>query len=487
MIHPTTPRRCGLAGGVLVPLSLALAFFASCNDPQSPPPPSGDGSFRGLYDPAGGTLEFRIETPTGDLSALRLVASDLVFEPASSRLHAQVAIRNAGSETLPGPDAVRIGEIDPESVVPVNADPLPCLAILQRCTWEFVHHGTYGEDDVLSPGETSSPIEWIFNDPTGQSFSFRAALRPGEAVRSGVISGFVFADANGDGRRQMSEPGLAGAAVSLVHGESTNTTATGTAGKFEFQVAEAGLYEVVQETSGDCSPTTPSRRQVFIFTRPDGSLSGYSGLAFGCRTVDPNLESSVEGVVFEDSNRNGVREDDERGIPDVEVTAGGMHCMTPVIGVTHTDARGYYLLRQSDVHCALPWRVAHTPREGMCDTSPNPVDVGWDRRPDPRHYRVDFGVAQCDSLQSQGLLVVFVYWQGRGLSDRRLEIVELHRVQVTNEQGLASFALPAGTYTLHADVNTGGPPAGVNLSVTVRRGETTRVEVVDCLPCVSID
>lgn len=120
------------------------------------------------------------------------------------------------------------------------------------------------------------------------------------------------------------------------------------------------------------------------------------------RRLPAASESDIQGFVFEDLNRNGLRESTEPGIPGVEVTASGLLCLTPVLGITHTDASGYYILRQFDVHCALPWRVAHAEIEGMCDTSRHPVDIGYDRlpdrRPDPRHYRVNFGVAPCDSL-----------------------------------------------------------------------------------------
>ena len=613
MFHLGILRKYGAVG---VALCLVLACIASCNNPQSPPPAGGDAIFQGLYEP-GGTLEFRIETPSGNPSALRLVASDLLFDASTQQLHAQVSIRNAGSEMLPGPNVVQIDGINPDSVVPVNALPLPCPTP-QRClgSWEFTHQGTYGGDHMLSPGETSSPIEWVFADSTGQSFSFRASLRPGDATRPGIISGSAFADRNGDGRRQPSEPGLAGVTVSLTHGDSNTTITTEMTGSFEFQVAEAGLYEIVREANTDCAPTTPSRLQVFILKRPDGTLSGYSGIEFGCRgsipveeilvigivfedknrdgsfqegerglpgvlitgaalacptfapiqahtdadgryalrlpacqppyvvshepvpgfvdtspnplillgmgtgppvpvpmpvpmpdslpapgdsTVvthrahfgvaprDPSQESSVEGVVFEDANHNGLRENNEPGIPGVEVTASGILCMTPVLGVTHTDASGHYILRAADVHCPLPWRVAHAGIAETCDTSPNPVEVGYDMRPDPRHYRINFGVASCDSLPNDGELITFVHWQNQGLPDRRVEIVELGQVQVTNARGVAKFTLPPGVYTLHADVNGPGPPIGVDLSVTVRRGQTTRIEVIDCLPCVALE
>lgn len=87
--------------------------------------------------------------------------------------------------------------------------------------------------------------------------------------------------------------------------------------------------------------------------------------------------------------------------------------------------------------------------------------------------------------RSHGRLVVFVHWQDQGLPDRRLEIVELRVEQLTNSAGIADFALPAGRYTLRAYVNRGGPPGFSDQSVTMRRDATERVEVTDCLPCVS--
>ena len=84
-----------------------------------------------------------------------------------------------------------------------------------------------------------------------------------------------------------------------------------------------------------------------------------------------------------------------------------------------------------------------------------------------------------------GRLEAFVHWQGQGLADRRLEVVELGLVQWTDAAGLAAFRIPAGSYTLRAFVNSGGPSAFREFRVTMRPGETERVEVPDCLPCVS--
>jgi len=44
-----------------------------------------------------------------------------------------------------------------------------------------------------------------------------------------------------------------------------------------------------------------------------------------------------------------------------------------------------------------------------------------------------------------GRLVVYVYWNNQGLSEKQLEMVELHEVRITNDRGLAEFVVPAGS------------------------------------------
>jgi SdrD B-like domain len=528
-----------VALGVLV---AALVLAANCNDPNGPSdnPAPADLEYSGGWDSGGGTFSFRLESPEGGLSALQLVATNPTWDPASEELHAQVAIRNTGTVELPGPENVVVGSFDPQTVYPINAGPQIC-PLCPDCPcpwpWAFDHAGTFGDDGVLSPGETSTPIEWVLHVPGGESFSFRALLKKSPAgPRAGVISGSVFTDANRNGHREDSEAGIAGAVISLQHGDTGSSAFTDDNGVFEFEVAEEGLYELVYEPASECNPTTPVVRQVFIVRRPDGTLSGYDHADFGCGgnvppdssvvhvvglvfedvnrngahdpgepgipgvridgatlqcptfapivahtdangryemqlprceppyvihrepldgfvdttpnpvvfpgviinpSVDPNgmpseppmppfrslradfgvariapNEDAVEGVVFLDSNRNGVRDADEPGLAGVQVTASGSQCMTPVAGVTHTDARGHYVLFQAQVHCPFPWSVAHGPVRGHCDTSPNPLQVP-NALPTslPLVYRADFGVAPCDSLPPpQGFAIDGVVW-----------------------------------------------------------------------------
>ena len=85
---------------------------------------------------------------------------------------------------------------------------------------------------------------------------------------------------------------------------------------------------------------------------------------------------------------------------------------------------------------------------------------------------------------SRGHLQVFVHWENEALAGRRLEIVELGAVQVTDRNGTAEFVLPPGTFTLRAYVNAGGPAGTKDVRVDVLEGQTTRVDVIDCLPCL---
>ena len=92
---------------------------------------------------------------------------------------------------------------------------------------------------------------------------------------------------------------------------------------------------------------------------------------------------------------------------------------------------------------------------------------------------------QAARLES-GTVVVFVYWQGEGVPNKRVEVVELGIERITNADGLAEFKVPVGNYTLRTyDINRGGPALRyIDEKITVTRDEETRVDVFDCLDCV---
>ena len=85
-----------------------------------------------------------------------------------------------------------------------------------------------------------------------------------------------------------------------------------------------------------------------------------------------------------------------------------------------------------------------------------------------------------------GRLEVYVYWENQPQANKRVELLEPKDVRFTAASGIAEFVLPEGKYTVRAfDINRGGPGMRViEQFVTIKAGETTRVDVLDCLPCV---
>lgn len=83
-------------------------------------------------------------------------------------------------------------------------------------------------------------------------------------------------------------------------------------------------------------------------------------------------------------------------------------------------------------------------------------------------------------------LVVFVQWDHAGIADRRIQIVETGQEQLTDDNGIAEFVALPGSYTVRAyGINgPGPPPQHVDSVITLVAGETLRLEIVDCLPCV---
>ncbi len=91
-----------------------------------------------------------------------------------------------------------------------------------------------------------------------------------------------------------------------------------------------------------------------------------------------------------------------------------------------------------------------------------------------------------DEWMGKGLLVVQVYFDGQGIPDKRIEIVELGVERTTNEAGYAKFYVPAGEYTVRAyNINRGGPPLlHIDVQTIIAPGKEERVRIFDCLVCV---
>ena len=233
------------------------------------------------------------------------------------------------------------------------------------------------------------------------------------------VQGLVFEDSNRNGVPDPGEAGLPG--VRIVGSTPMCPTfapivaLTNEAGLYRMQLPPCmPPYVIHREPLAGYVDTTPNP-VVFGPRRDPGTGPGPGGPGsdprppttpmvtlranFGVARADASEGYSVEGFVYVDSNRNGQLDAGEPGVGDVGVSAAGTECMTPVIGLTRTDASGHYVLHQREIHCRPPWMVQHEPVAGHCDTSANPVHVSdWPLPPQDGVFRVDFGIAPCDSV-----------------------------------------------------------------------------------------
>ena len=196
-------------------------------------------------------------------------------------------------------------------------------------TWVF-------ESDVVADDGVADPLEIVATatgtDGDGDVIT-AGASHIVDIVETAAISGSVFEDLDGDGARDAGEPGIDGADVTLTDSVGTDTVANPVAGEYSFVGLAPGTYAVtVAEATipaGMASTTTlPSATAL-----AEGSAVG--GLDFGyARPV------VVQGLVFEDVDRDGTPDPGEAGIAGVIVelrAADGS-----VIADSVTDSVGNY-------------------------------------------------------------------------------------------------------------------------------------------------
>ena len=84
------------------------------------------------------------------------------------------------------------------------------------------------------------------------------------------------------------------------------------------------------------------------------------------------------------------------------------------------------------------------------------------------------------------LIVAKVHWEDQGVPNVPVVLVGTGDTVLTDSSGLAVFSVSPGKYVLRAfGINRGGPVLlYIDFDVEVKKGETTRVDIVDCLPCV---
>jgi serine-aspartate repeat-containing protein C/D/E len=178
-----------------------------------------------------------------------------------------------------------------------------------------------------------------------QSFGDRYTGAP-----SSEITGTVFGDTNGDGVQDNGESGLGGVQVYLDLGnvgyfvEDDPTTFTNDQGGYTLSGLAVGSYIVRQIPPDDTAQTAPSGGLGRHVTIAAGQT--VSAQNFGDKTAPPP-GTAVTGSVFDDANGDGIQDNGELGIPDIQVylDLGNLGYFVNGDPTTSTDSSGNYFLQ----------------------------------------------------------------------------------------------------------------------------------------------
>ncbi|MGE5222649.1 MAG: SdrD B-like domain-containing protein [Omnitrophica WOR_2 bacterium] len=170
------------------------------------------------------------------------------------------------------------------------------------------------------------------------------------------VYGTVFDDRNGNGSRDLGEPGIFGVTVKL---DGSITTTTNPYGAYTFSTTTPGSHTVVETDPAGFHSTTPNEVQVAV-TPGNGYQVDYGDVA------NTTSSASIYGTVFNDKNGDGLRDAGEPGIPGVTVKLDesrtttsntyGAYTFATVAGshlVNETDPTGYHSTTPNTIHVTV--------------------------------------------------------------------------------------------------------------------------------------
>ncbi|MHB9665076.1 SdrD B-like domain-containing protein, partial [Staphylococcus aureus] len=158
------------------------------------------------------------------------------------------------------------------------------------------------------------------------------------------LGNYVWEDTNKDGKQDSTEKGISGVTVTLKNenGEVLQTTKTDKDGKYQFTGLENGTYKVEFETPSGYTPT-----QVGSGTDEGIDSNGTSTTGVIKDNDNDTIDSgfykptyNLGDYVWEDTNKNGVQDKDEKGISGVTVTLKDEN--DKVLKTVTTDENGKY-------------------------------------------------------------------------------------------------------------------------------------------------
>ncbi|MGE3310188.1 MAG: SdrD B-like domain-containing protein [Limisphaerales bacterium] len=297
----------------------------------------------------------------------------------------------------------------------------------------LIHNVTFDGSTAAPSAVGEYTVVATVDDPN-YAGSARGTLR---IIADVNLAGVVFDDSNGSGTRDAGETGLEGVQVRLLalDGQTElRSTTTDSNGAYRFTGVATASYYVAENNPAGYISTTPDLRLVAL------SPGTISQVHFGDQAV-----ATLAGVVFEDSDADGIRDDGERGLADVTIRLAGPDGQRTL--TTSADGSFQFLNLSPGPHT-----VEEIDPPGFFSTTPN-----------LRNVSVSAGGAGSASFgdQAAGFVsgLVFEDRNGNGSPDAgengipnvsiRLSDGATQRTTRTDASGLYRFAdVPPGTYTL---------------------------------------
>ncbi len=312
-------------------LLATVVLFAGCSDQNDPTYPETTGQrlsalVRGEI--SSDMIDFEFVAKVGDgegdpePGTLLVRGRNLAYDTELGVLTVDLSVFNDSETSYPEPVGMTFMQFIPAEVTILDSDnDLNGAGAL--IMFEFDD-----DDGEWGPGEESQLRNVQFVVAAGTSVGFVARIDVGMMPDGGTIGGMVWHDENEDGVIDPDEGGVGGITMTLHAGEDSTVTPLSTVetaedGTYHFDGLDAGYYTVVRGDREGMGGTTPSVMAV-ILVEVDGMVYDFLAANFGVtRDGGSSGNGTITGIVFNDLNGDGIKNEGESGLEGMTVTLSG--------------------------------------------------------------------------------------------------------------------------------------------------------------------
>jgi len=227
------------------------------------------------------------------------------------------------------------------------------LEFIRPLFYQFIMPNQGGDDTLDSDVTGISDNVGITEEFTITSGNVNLTLDAGvifQIPAESAISGVIWDDANANGLRAAGEQPIPMITLSLIdqNGQNIATTTSDAAGQYTFENLAEGFYEVIASDLQDRVSTFPNignddtidsdfEQTAGVLKTPSFFLGSFEDID----NVDLGLVNTltIGDFVWEDSNNNGIQDQDELGIEEVSIIISNQF---GVFAETLSDENGFY-------------------------------------------------------------------------------------------------------------------------------------------------